>query len=125
MIIEHLQTDRCIGMDFQIINAVLDDSLQMPNIEKTISIFRFRLPKKSNLHYTEITYTKRSHSKMSENKIEKEPKKMSLQEAVKQRLAQKKQQGSNVNPLNGNTSTKKLSSQQTKKANNQRRRTGV
>ncbi|WHY74250.1 hypothetical protein [Fictibacillus enclensis] len=53
-------------------------------------------------------------------------KKLNFQEAVKQRLAEKKQQQANgkfsTNPVK---STKQMKSQQTKKANNQHRRTGV
>lgn len=53
-------------------------------------------------------------------------KKMSLQEAIKLQLENKKTQSSagtsNTNPLQ---TTKKMKSQQTKKTNNQRRRTGV
>ncbi|MDF2904436.1 MAG: hypothetical protein K0S25_2074 [Bacillus sp. (in: firmicutes)] len=53
-------------------------------------------------------------------------KKMSLQEAIKQQLENKKNQASNnKSSLNGSTATKKLKSQQSKKANNQARRTGV
>lgn len=52
--------------------------------------------------------------------------KMSLQEAMKRKLAEKKQAqqqaNSNVNQKAGN---QQMRSQQTKKPNNQRRRTGV
>lgn len=54
------------------------------------------------------------------------PKKVSLQELVKQQLANKKNKANNSNnPLNGDTSTKKMTSQQTKKASNMRRKMGV
>ncbi|GGE82751.1 hypothetical protein [Priestia taiwanensis] len=55
-----------------------------------------------------------------------EQKKMSLQEAMMQKLASKKQaqdMGKGNNSFS--TETKSMKSQQTKKANNQRRRTGV
>lgn len=52
-------------------------------------------------------------------------KKVSLQEAMKQRLAEKKQAQQSNNQLKGNTSTKKLKSQQTKKTSNTRRKMGV
>ncbi|MFC0186847.1 hypothetical protein ACFFJY_01040 [Fictibacillus aquaticus] len=55
-----------------------------------------------------------------------EKKKLSVQELAKQRLAEKKAQQSggafSTNPVK---STKPMSSQQTKKKNNQTRRTGV
>jgi hypothetical protein len=55
-----------------------------------------------------------------------EQKKMSLQEAMMQKLASKKQgQGNGNSSGNFSTATKSMKSQQTKKANNQRRRTGV
>ena len=58
---------------------------------------------------------------MSEN-----PKKVSLQELVKQQLANKKNKSANSkNALNGDTSTKKMTSQQTKKTSNTRRKMGV
>lgn len=52
-------------------------------------------------------------------------KKLSLQEIINQKLAAKKQ-GSNKNDTSHySTATKSLKSQQTKKTNNQRKRTGV
>ena len=55
-----------------------------------------------------------------------QPKKMSLQELVKQQLENKKNNGGNgKNNLKGDTSTKKLTSQQTKKTSNTRRKMGV
>lgn len=51
-----------------------------------------------------------------------EPKKMTLQEAMKQKLANKKQGTTNKN---FSTETKKMASQLTKKPNNQRKRMGV
>jgi hypothetical protein len=55
-----------------------------------------------------------------------EPKKMSLQEAMMQKLASKKQgQAAGKSNAAFSTETKGMKSQQTKKANNQRRRTGV
>lgn len=53
-------------------------------------------------------------------------KKISLQEAMKQQLANKKQQAqSGKAMLGGNQKMQKMNSQQTKKPNNQRKRTGV
>jgi len=53
-------------------------------------------------------------------------KKLSLQEAIKQQLENKKNKsGTNQSYANASTATKKLTSQRTKKANNQSRRTGV
>ncbi|WCK56599.1 hypothetical protein PP175_12190 [Aneurinibacillus sp. Ricciae_BoGa-3] len=53
-------------------------------------------------------------------------KKISLQEAIKQRLAEKKQsQGADISANKLKAGNQKVKSQQTKKANNQRRRTGV
>ncbi|MGG1575863.1 hypothetical protein [Fictibacillus sp. NRS-1165] len=55
-----------------------------------------------------------------------QPKKLSYQEAIKQKLAEKKQhQASGKLSTNPVKSTKPMKSQQTKKANNQHRRTGV
>ncbi|MGP7818070.1 hypothetical protein ACTXGU_13080 [Niallia sp. 01092] len=57
---------------------------------------------------------------------EKEKKKISLQEAMKQQLANKKQNAQNGKAnVNGNQKMQKLNSQQTKKPNNQRKRMGV
>lgn len=54
------------------------------------------------------------------------PKKVSLQELVKQQLENKKNKAANSkNSLNGDTSTKKMTSQQTKKTSNTRRKMGV
>lgn len=54
-----------------------------------------------------------------------QPKKLSLQEAMIERLKAKKQaQTKRPTGLQG-TQTKQLRSQQTKKANNQKKRTGV
>lgn len=53
------------------------------------------------------------------------PKKISLAEAMKQRLADKKAEQKSQSNLKGNTSTKKLTSQQTKKASNTRRKMGT
>ena len=53
-------------------------------------------------------------------------KKISLQEAMRQQLANKKQQAqSGKAMLGGNQKMQKMNSQQTKKPNNQRKRTGV
>ena len=57
------------------------------------------------------------------NKTEK--KKVSLQELMKQQLAAKKQGMHKNDTSHYSTATKGLKSQQTKKANNQRKRTGV
>lgn len=55
-----------------------------------------------------------------------QPKKMSLQEAMMQKLASKKQaQANGKSSMNGSSAKKSMKSQQTKKPNNQRRRTGV
>ncbi|MCE4049514.1 MULTISPECIES: hypothetical protein [Bacillaceae] len=56
---------------------------------------------------------------------EQEKKKVSLKDAMKQQLANKKQQSQQGPNLNGNTKMQKMNSQQTKKTNNQRRRMGV
>lgn len=55
-----------------------------------------------------------------------EKKKINLQDAIKQKLAAKKQGFSNNNnSANYSTATKGMKSQLTKKTNNQRKRTGV
>ena len=55
-----------------------------------------------------------------------EKKKLSLQELVKQQLEAKKNQvGNTKNNMKGDTSAKKMKSQQTKKASNTRRKMGV
>ncbi|MFD2614225.1 hypothetical protein [Paenibacillus gansuensis] len=54
-----------------------------------------------------------------------EPKKVSLQEAIKRKLEQKKAaQNQPKGGFDPNSGSKKLTSQNTKKPNNQRRRTG-
>lgn len=55
-----------------------------------------------------------------------EPRKIDLAEAIRQKLQQKKQQqhAANKPGLKDNLQTKKLKSQNNKKPNNQRRRTG-
>jgi hypothetical protein len=54
-----------------------------------------------------------------------EPKKMSLADAIKQKLEQKKQQQLEPkNNFDGNTGSKAMRTQNNKKPNNQRRRTG-
>ncbi|OIK12476.1 hypothetical protein [Bacillus sp. MUM 13] len=63
---------------------------------------------------------------MSESEQSAPKKKISLQEAIKKQLESKKNQGdSGKSSINSPQTTKKMKSQQTKKANNQRRRTGV
>jgi hypothetical protein len=64
---------------------------------------------------------------MSENNQNEAPKKkMSLQEAMKQQLENKKNKAAAGNAnLNNSQSTKKLRSQQTKKVSNSRRKMGV
>jgi hypothetical protein len=53
-------------------------------------------------------------------------KKVSLQDAIKQKLAEKKQsQGADNSANKLKAGNQKVKSQQTKKTNNQRRRTGV
>lgn len=61
---------------------------------------------------------------MSENTNE--PRKISLQDAIRQKLAQKKEQAKNGNQTGAyfEGGTKPLKSQNNKKPNNQRRRTG-
>jgi len=61
---------------------------------------------------------------MSENTNE--PRKISLQDAIRQKLAQKKEQAKNGNQAGAyfEGGTKTLKSQNNKKPNNQRRRTG-
>ncbi|KAA0550207.1 hypothetical protein FZW96_02395 [Bacillus sp. BGMRC 2118] len=56
-----------------------------------------------------------------------EKKKISLQEAIKQQLANKKQANESgaSNSKKGDTGTQKMKSQHTKKPNNQRRKTGA
>ncbi len=56
---------------------------------------------------------------------ENQPKKISLQEAMKQRLAQKKQeQAQNKSAAKQKAGNMTMKSQHTKKPNNQRRKTG-
>ncbi len=54
-----------------------------------------------------------------------EPKKMTLQEAIKHKLAQKNQKSNEANSFNGSTSTKKLTNQQAKKTSNRRKQMGT
>lgn len=55
-----------------------------------------------------------------------EKKQISLQEAIKRKLAEKKQAQANANSsVNHPVKNQVMKSQQTKKPNNQRRRTGV
>jgi len=57
---------------------------------------------------------------------EQKPGKISLQEAMRRKLEQKKQeQASGKTFMNGKPGNQLMKSQQTKKPNNQRRRTGV
>ncbi|MEK5444949.1 MULTISPECIES: hypothetical protein [unclassified Fredinandcohnia] len=64
---------------------------------------------------------------MTENNQPEAPKKkISLQEAMKQQLENKKAQSSNTKgKMNADLSTKKMKSQQTKKPSNTRRKMGV
>ncbi|WP_042348097.1 hypothetical protein [Bacillus massiliigorillae] len=62
---------------------------------------------------------------MTKEQNQTEKKKLSLQELMKQQLAAKKQGQNKNNKSNYSTATKGLKSQLTKKANNQRKRTGV
>ncbi|WP_223587818.1 hypothetical protein [Neobacillus bataviensis] len=63
---------------------------------------------------------------MSESSQETQKKKISLQEAMKQQLENKKNKAAADNAtLNGSQATKKLKSQQTKKVSNSRRKMGV
>ncbi|MFS0823956.1 hypothetical protein [Bacillus sp. 1P02SD] len=60
------------------------------------------------------------------NQTEAPKKKISLQEAMKQQLANKKNQSSTgKGKMNADLSTKKMKSQQTKKPSNTRRKMGV
>ena len=54
-----------------------------------------------------------------------EKKKLSLQEIINQKLASKKLGNNKNDTSHYSTATKSLKSQQTKKTNNQRKRTGV
>lgn len=54
-----------------------------------------------------------------------ERKKISLQEAIKQKLANQKEQAKGKSAVQHSNQAQKMKSQQNKKANNQRRRTGV
>lgn len=54
-----------------------------------------------------------------------ERKKITLEEAIKQKLASKKQQQSLGRSAANSVKIQNMKSQQTKKSNNQRRRTGV
>lgn len=63
---------------------------------------------------------------MSENKQPESTKKVSLQDLIKQQLENKKNQSAaNKGKMSGDTSTKKLTSQQSKKTSNTRRKMGV
>ena len=63
---------------------------------------------------------------MTESIESNEPKKkISLQEAMKQKLESKKNQANGKSTSNGPQQTKKMQSQQTKKVNNQRRKMGT
>jgi hypothetical protein len=54
------------------------------------------------------------------------PKKITLEEAIKRKLAQKKEQQMNTKqPNQHSTTVQAMKHQQTKKSNNQKRRTGV
>ncbi|MBD1379506.1 hypothetical protein [Metabacillus arenae] len=65
-------------------------------------------------------------SNIENNKQGTERKKISLQEAIKQKLASKQQKQSTEKASNDLVkTTKRLKSQHTKKTNNQRKRTGV
>jgi hypothetical protein len=63
---------------------------------------------------------------MTENNQSQTPKKkISLQEAMKQQLENKKNQTSGKGKVSADLSTKKMKSQQTKKPSNSRRKMGV
>ncbi|MDN3015256.1 hypothetical protein PH210_03415 [Paenibacillus sp. BSR1-1] len=63
---------------------------------------------------------------MSDSSQETQKRKISLQEAMKQQLENKKNKAAADNAnLNGSQATKKLKSQQTKKVSNSRRKMGV
>jgi len=63
-------------------------------------------------------------SDVNQEQEDKQPKKVSLADAIKQKLEQKKQQQNNKANHFGDTGTKTMKSQNVKKVNNQRRRTG-
>ncbi|WP_338452626.1 hypothetical protein R4Z09_12565 [Niallia oryzisoli] len=63
---------------------------------------------------------------MTENNQSQTPKKkISLQDAMRQQLENKKNQNSGKRKINADLSTKKMKSQQTKKTSNTRRKMGV
>ncbi|KAA9029095.1 hypothetical protein [Niallia endozanthoxylica] len=63
---------------------------------------------------------------MTENNQSQAPKKkISLQDAIKQQLENKKNQNSGKGKVSTDLSTKKMKSQQTKKTSNTRRKMGV
>lgn len=67
--------------------------------------------------------TEQNHNEQAAQ--EDQPKKITLEEAIKRKLAEKKQEQYNQkNAPKNTTDTKRLKSQNTKKPNNQRRRTG-
>ncbi|MBB6673689.1 hypothetical protein [Cohnella nanjingensis] len=71
--------------------------------------------------------TEELHPQRAETEAAGEPKKISLAEAMKLKLAQKKQAqaGGKGNQDHYSTDTKKMQNQINKKPNNQKRRTGV
>ena len=71
-------------------------------------------------------YTRRGNTMTETNNQEAPKKKMTLQEAVKQKLEEKKNQSASTkSSLNGSTGNQKMKSQQTKKVSNTRRKMGV
>nr|WP_263327541.1 hypothetical protein [Neobacillus sp. Marseille-Q6967] len=64
-------------------------------------------------------------SENNPNQTDSQKKKISLQEAMKLQLENKKNKAAAGNTLSNTTQTKKLKSQQTKKVSNSRRKMGV
>ncbi len=77
-------------------------------------------------HTTIVSSRERNVTMTEQNSTETPKKKISLQEAIKQQLENKKKQAlSEKQAKHHSHATKQMKSQQTKKQNNQRKRTGV
>ena len=88
----------------------------------------FQFPISAKIDYTGLTIVfQKEKFAMTENNISEVPKKkISLQEAMKKQLEIKKNQTSTGKGImNGDHTTKKMKSQQTKKTSNTRRKMGV
>ena len=79
------------------------------------------------IDYTRMTSNPKEEFPVTENnQVEEQKKKISLQEAMKQQLANKKNQAqTGKGKTQMDLSTKKMKSQQTKKTSNTRRKMGV